>query len=102
MSRYRLNGRKLMSALGQKQTYALHQPMSALPPIATLIAHFDLSALAISGHVRCTKNQSTAYEIDPVLDRHEVYDGPVPRCERLDVFSAVPVRFSERVFCALD
>src|SRR5262245_16059268 len=24
-----------MSALGQKQTFALHQPMSALPPIAT-------------------------------------------------------------------
>src|SRR5215475_234448 len=24
-----------MSALGQKQTYAVHQPMSALPPIAT-------------------------------------------------------------------
>src|SRR5215510_7289068 len=24
-----------MSALGQKRTYALHQPMSALPPIAT-------------------------------------------------------------------
>src|SRR5262249_20976277 len=27
-----------MSALGQKQTYAVHQPMSALPPIATAIA----------------------------------------------------------------
>jgi len=24
-----------MSALGQKRTFALHQPMSALPPIAT-------------------------------------------------------------------
>src|SRR5215467_2213606 len=24
-----------MSAMGQKQTFALHQPMSALPPIAT-------------------------------------------------------------------
>src|SRR4029450_4403851 len=29
-----------MSALGQKQTFAVQQPMSALPPIATLIAHF--------------------------------------------------------------
>src|SRR5262249_36685945 len=29
-----------MSALGQKQTYALHQPMSALPPIATTKANF--------------------------------------------------------------
>ena len=27
-----------MSALGQKQTYAAHKLMSALPPIATLIA----------------------------------------------------------------
>jgi len=25
----------VMSALGQKQTFAVHQPMSALPPIAT-------------------------------------------------------------------
>jgi hypothetical protein len=29
-----------MSALGQKQTFAAHKPMSALPPIATSIAHF--------------------------------------------------------------
>src|SRR5262245_27885685 len=30
----------LMSALGQKQTCAVHKRMSALPPIATLIAPF--------------------------------------------------------------
>src|SRR5262245_61235093 len=30
----------LMSALGQKQTFALHQPMSALPPITTANADF--------------------------------------------------------------
>jgi hypothetical protein len=34
-----------MTALGQKQTFALHQPMSALPPIATSIAFFGMSAL---------------------------------------------------------
>ena len=34
-----------MSALGQKQTYALQKAMSALPPIATLIAFFGMSAL---------------------------------------------------------
>ena len=34
-----------MSALGQKQTYAVHQPMSALPPIATSIAFFSMCAL---------------------------------------------------------
>jgi hypothetical protein len=34
-----------MSALGQKPTYALQQAMSALPPIATSIAFFGMSAL---------------------------------------------------------
>jgi|GEM_PF-4888533 hypothetical protein len=34
-----------MSALGQKPTYALQQAMSALPPIATSIAIFGMSAL---------------------------------------------------------
>ena len=34
-----------MSALGQKQTYALQKAMSALPPVATLIAFFGMSAL---------------------------------------------------------
>jgi len=33
------------SALGQKQTCAVHYTMSALPPIATLIAHFGMSAM---------------------------------------------------------
>jgi hypothetical protein len=42
-----------------------------------------------------------AYEIDPALDRHEVDDGPVLRRERLDVSSAVLVRFSERVLAKL-
>ena len=35
-----------MSALGQKQTFALHQTMSALPPIATAKAYSRCSALA--------------------------------------------------------
>src|SRR5262245_51982281 len=34
-----------MSALGQKQTYAVQKAMSALPPIATSIAYFGMSAL---------------------------------------------------------
>src|SRR5262249_3640684 len=33
-----------MSALGQKQTFALHKPMSALPPKATLNAFIRMSA----------------------------------------------------------
>jgi hypothetical protein len=46
-----------MSALGQKQTYALQQPVSALPPIAT--AKTDMPQLVMSAsppesrHVRC-------------------------------------------------
>src|SRR5262249_21774089 len=39
----------------------------------------------------------SAYEIDPALDRHEIDEGPVLCRERLDVSSAVPFRFSERV-----
>ena len=42
-----------------------------------------------------------ACEIDPPLDRHEADNGLVPRCERLDGFSAVIVRFAEGVFCIL-
>src|SRR6516164_2365921 len=42
-----------------------------------------------------------AQEIDPALDRHEVDNGAVLRRERLDFSSAVLVRFSERVLCAL-
>ena len=36
-----------MSALGQKRTYAVQQVMSALHPIATLIASFGMSALQL-------------------------------------------------------
>jgi hypothetical protein len=39
-------------ALGQKQTFAAHQPKSALPPIATLTAFFGSSAFGNSGHLR--------------------------------------------------
>jgi hypothetical protein len=35
-----------MSALGQKQTFAVHQPMSALPPIAT--AKADMPQMIMS------------------------------------------------------
>ena len=48
-----------MSALGQKQTYALQQPVSALPPIAT--AKTDMPQLVMSAsppesrHVRCNE-----------------------------------------------
>jgi hypothetical protein len=35
-----------MSALGQKQTYAVHQPMSALPPIATAKADMQQTVMS--------------------------------------------------------
>jgi hypothetical protein len=41
------------------------------------------------------------HEINPPLDWHEVDGGSVLRRERLDVFSAVIVRFSERILFAL-
>jgi hypothetical protein len=45
-----------MSALGHKRTFAVHQPMSALPPIATakaLPAKGHVCFTPESGHVRC-------------------------------------------------
>jgi len=39
-----------MSALGQKQTCALQNGMSALPPIATLIAYFQTRPIADQGN----------------------------------------------------
>jgi hypothetical protein len=38
-----------MSALGQKQTYAVHNGMSALPPIATAKADIDHTSYAPEG-----------------------------------------------------
>src|SRR5262245_12150114 len=45
-----------MFALGQKQTYAVHKLMSALPPIATTkadIRKWSCPLYPESGHVRC-------------------------------------------------
>ena len=47
-----------MSALGQKQTYAVQIAMSALPPIATAKAEFPRKHVRFtpeSGHVRRTR-----------------------------------------------
>src|SRR5262249_5325281 len=48
-----------MSALGQKQTFAAQNGMSALPPIATLIAHFGVSAM---GRFCCKSRKLQGYE----------------------------------------
>src|SRR5262245_19580357 len=44
-----------MSGLVQKQTCAVHQSMSALPPITTLIALFGVSALGQSRPLHCKR-----------------------------------------------
>jgi hypothetical protein len=53
------HGTHPMSALGgsHKRTFALHQPMSALPPIATAKANFRTRSCLLSPeseHVRCS------------------------------------------------
>jgi hypothetical protein len=56
-----------MSALGQKQTFAVHQPMSALPPKATLIgAHLGLLTL----HHNLGSDRHAAVEVGNVLVDH--------------------------------
>jgi len=58
-----------MSALGQKQTYAVQHGMSALPPIATSIAFFGMSALGQKG-TSCTRRHiaECLLEISPGSD----------------------------------
>ena len=68
--------------------------------LRNLLSHFFATS-SQREHPSTTKNQSAAYEIDPALDWHEVDNGAVLCCERLDISSAVLVRFSERVLCAL-
>jgi hypothetical protein len=57
-----------MSALGQKQTSALQKGMSALPPIATLIAFFGISDL---GHKRTPGQFKLALLFDDLVSEAE-------------------------------
>src|SRR5262249_13651341 len=50
-----------MSALGQKQTCAVHQPMSALPLIATSADVFQMSAKGPEADVRSIKSTGLRY-----------------------------------------
>src|SRR4030095_2458381 len=79
-----------MSALGQKQTYAAQNGMSALPPIATSIAFFGMSALGqkrtwprLFDHLICSIEQTIwngeaqrfgGREIDHQLERGRLYN----------------------------
>jgi len=57
-----------MSALGQKQTYAAQQVMSALPSIATSIAFFGISDL---GHKRMPGQFKLALLFDDLVSEAE-------------------------------
>src|SRR5262249_12434814 len=72
-----------MSALGQKRTFALHQPMSALPPIARSIAFFSMSALGARDRVarraeaqvlrrraHCIATECTGYNLNYDVDEY--------------------------------
>jgi hypothetical protein len=67
-----------MSALGQKQTYALHKRMSALPPIATAkadIRWFISEAGAVGHHgamcgdVKRRRDQRSSVNVLPALPK---------------------------------
>jgi hypothetical protein len=73
-----------MSALGQKRTCAAHKLISALPPIATLIAFFGMSVLGQKAYL--------------LIDRHKQND-------RLDAVSpksksGFSLRRQRSAFCA--
>jgi len=53
-----------MSALGQKPTYALQQAMSALPPIATLIAFFGVRFGLIGDIAHRVGSLAGAFKLD--------------------------------------
>src|SRR5262245_3799183 len=59
------NGPAAMSALGQKQTFAPQNGMSALPPIATSIAFFGVSAF---GPITDMKAHQTHVRFTPQAD----------------------------------
>src|SRR6516164_5070339 len=72
-----------------------------MPKFDTATSNSALSNGRSWGVKRTLSCGRIAYEIDTLLDRHKVEDNPVLRRERVDIFSAVLVRFSEGVLCAL-
>jgi|GEM_PF-1320749 hypothetical protein len=69
-----------MSALGHKQTFALQNVMSALPPIATLIAFFVMSAL---GQKRTCALHKVMSALPPIATaKADISLAPVERASR--------------------
>jgi hypothetical protein len=84
-----------MSGLGQKQTFAVHQPMSALPPIATLIAHFaDLHPATINASAIECSCTSTRNMIMPRVRRERLRRWRTAAPARLGALHASPRRLS--------
>jgi len=60
---------ELVSALGQKQTFALHLSMSALSPKADMCSALCMSALGQSGLMHRSKQSILIDEIRPIGDQ---------------------------------
>jgi hypothetical protein len=67
--RDRLHG---ISALGQKQTFAVHQPMSALPPIATPKADFPQQAMSALPPKADMCGATTDVRFGPIANIHSI------------------------------
>jgi hypothetical protein len=81
-----------MSALGQKRTCALQNVMSALPPIATSIAFFGMSALGESERyiqLRLPTRVSISLRSSPKSIGF-VKSASAPPCKALRLVSASP------------
>src|SRR5262245_20600625 len=87
-----------MSTLGHKQTYALHQPMSALPPIATSIAFIGISALG-------KKRTSRTIHNDRLLVQEHNGIGPWSNFKTLsdaDWVESAPQKRGENAYSSID
>ena len=87
----------LSDKLGKPRSVALLVKKPSIGGVTLLSS----SARRSDGQACRTSHRSKACEIDPPLHRHEVDDGLVLRRERLDVSSAVLVRFYERYYAPL-
>ena len=72
--KYNLIDYRAMSALGQKQTYAMQYAMSALPPIATAKADFRTRSCLLYPRKRTCAVQKGMSALPPKADIHVGYE----------------------------